>query len=155
MAQQQDAVVVNMGDLSLNPDSNSSSKKKQDTLFGPNIGIVAKGPEWTESHEKAIDELTPDIVRGWIAKSKEVRRLVVYSQSAYPPLRCARHRPPLGAIGRFPHSHKSPISSVRKPTALATKPHRYCRLCDCIWERSILMEQTLIMEAGETIVASL
>ena len=50
----------------------SAKEKKQDTLFGPNIGIVAKGPEWTESREKVIDELTPDIVRGWIAKSKEV-----------------------------------------------------------------------------------
>ena len=75
MAQQQEAVVINMGDLNLNsPEatSPSSSKKKQDTLFGPNIGIVARGPEWTETREKAIDELTPDIVRGWIAKSKEV-----------------------------------------------------------------------------------
>ena len=73
---QQDAVVINMGDLNINPaeaQSPSSSKKKQDTLFGPNIGIVARGPEWTETKEKAIDELTPDVVRGWIAKSKEVR----------------------------------------------------------------------------------
>ena len=73
MAQQQDAIVINMGDLNINPsESSSSSKKKQDTLFGPNIGIVAKGPEWTESREKAIDELTPEIVRSWIARSKEV-----------------------------------------------------------------------------------
>ncbi len=75
MAQAQD-VVLNMGDLNLNetgPSSPSASKKKQDTLFGPNIGIVARGPEWTETREKAIDELTPEIVRAWIAKSKEVR----------------------------------------------------------------------------------
>lgn len=73
MAQQQDAIVINMGDLNINPNEPSaSSKKKQDTLFGPNIGIVAKGPEWTESREKAIDELTPEIVRNWIARSKEV-----------------------------------------------------------------------------------
>ncbi|PSR78010.1 hypothetical protein PHLCEN_2v7605 [Hermanssonia centrifuga] len=73
MAQAQD-VVLNMGDLNLNetgPSSPSASKKKQDTLFGPNIGIVARGPEWTETREKAIDELTPEIVRAWIAKSKE------------------------------------------------------------------------------------
>ena len=85
--QQQEAVVITMGDLNLNntespATSSSASKKKQDTLFGPNIGIVARGPEWTETREKAIDELTPDVVRGWIAKSKEVRcePSSVYSQ---------------------------------------------------------------------------
>ena len=86
MAQQQDAVVINMGDLTLNsPEaaSPSSSKKKQDTLFGPNIGIVARGPEWTETREKAIDELTPDIVRGWIAKSKEVSRRLPLSPASH------------------------------------------------------------------------
>jgi len=47
--------------------------KKQDTLFGPNIGIVNAGPGWTDSqHEKgSTDELTPDIVKSWVAKSKE------------------------------------------------------------------------------------
>lgn len=77
MAQQQEAVTINMGDLSLGPNAVASppaSKKKQDTLFGPNIGIVARGPEWTESREKVIDELTPEVVRAWIAKSKEVSR---------------------------------------------------------------------------------
>lgn len=64
-------MVINMGDLTLTP--TQSSTKKQDTLFGPNIGIVARGPAWTENKEKPIDELTPEIVRGWIAKSKEVR----------------------------------------------------------------------------------
>lgn len=49
--------------------------KKHDTLFGPNIGIVSSGPEWTEiSQDKTlVDELTPEIVKGWVAKSKEVR----------------------------------------------------------------------------------
>jgi len=77
MAQNQDAVVINMGDPSQQPASNnnpaSQEKKKQDTLFGPNIGIVASGPEWTERHEKQSDELTPEVVKSWIAKSKEVR----------------------------------------------------------------------------------
>ncbi|KAI0346669.1 hypothetical protein BDW22DRAFT_1352835 [Trametopsis cervina] len=75
--QQQDAVVLNMGDLN-NPQNEQSStsapKKKQDTLFGPNIGIVARGPEWTESNEKVIDELTPEIVKAWIAKSKQANQ---------------------------------------------------------------------------------
>ncbi|EMD35524.1 hypothetical protein CERSUDRAFT_85481 [Gelatoporia subvermispora B] len=66
--QQQQAVVVNMGDLSL---SDSASKNKSDTLFGPNIGIVGGCPDWTQRHEKVPDELTPEIVKGWIAKSKE------------------------------------------------------------------------------------
>lgn len=58
-----------------NKDSTKPSKK-HDTLFGPNLGIVSSGPEWTEiSQDKAVvDELTPEIVKGWVAKSKEVRR---------------------------------------------------------------------------------
>ncbi|EKM57540.1 uncharacterized protein PHACADRAFT_251225 [Phanerochaete carnosa HHB-10118-sp] len=71
MAQPQDAV-INMGD---------STKRKQDTLFGPNIGIVAKGPEWTETREKTVDELTPEIVRGWIAKSKEANEATTTLQA--------------------------------------------------------------------------
>ena len=48
--------------------------KKHDTLFGPNLGIVSCGPEWTETSQDktVIDELTPEIVKGWVAKSKEV-----------------------------------------------------------------------------------
>lgn len=72
----QEAVVIDMGDLSGNSNSNGK-KKKLDTLFGPNIGVVANGPAWTEPevNEKdpgAFDELTPDVVKTWIAKSKEV-----------------------------------------------------------------------------------
>lgn len=83
MAQPSDAVVINMADLSITSpgDSSTSTKKKQDTLFGPNIGIVAKGPEWTESREKTIDELTPEIVRGWIAKSKEANQATTTLQA--------------------------------------------------------------------------
>ena len=46
--------------------------KGNDTLFGPNIGVLGGGPEWTESMEKSADVHTPEIVKGWIAKSKEV-----------------------------------------------------------------------------------
>ena len=67
--QQTQAVIVNMGDLSL---TDNSSKLKSDTLFGPNIGIVGGCTDWTQRHEKVTDELTPEIVKGWIAKSKEV-----------------------------------------------------------------------------------
>lgn len=65
----QEAVVINIGD-STNTDS--SKEKKSDTLFGPNIGIVGGGPEWTERHEKSTDELTPEVIKSWISKSKEV-----------------------------------------------------------------------------------
>ena len=49
-------------------------KKVNEPLFGPSIGPVSGGPAWTLSNEKKVltDELTPDIVTGWIEKSKEV-----------------------------------------------------------------------------------
>ena len=75
----QDAAPINMtnvqGDEAA-PKDPTKPPKKHDTLFGPNIGIVSSGPEWTEvSQDKTVvDELTPDIVKGWVAKSKEVRK---------------------------------------------------------------------------------
>jgi hypothetical protein len=98
MAQQQEAVVINMGDLNIGQPDSAATKKKQDTLFGPNIGIVAKGPEWTETREKSVDELTPEIVRGWIAKSKEVRSL--WSSALFTPsfARCILHRRPSATV---------------------------------------------------------
>ncbi len=48
-----------------------------DTLFGPNIGVLGGGPEWAESPEKSQDVLTPEVVKGWIAKSKQVSSPVV------------------------------------------------------------------------------
>ena len=72
-----DAVVIDMGDIG-NNDGAAAKKKKVDTLFGPNIGVVASGPAWTEADEKdakgAVDELTSEVVKGWIAKSKEASR---------------------------------------------------------------------------------
>jgi hypothetical protein len=71
----QDAVVINMGDLNAGANSEANKKdKKQDSLFGPNIGVVNAGPKWTEGNaKKAVeDQLTPDVVNAWIAKSKEV-----------------------------------------------------------------------------------
>ena len=71
----QDAVVINMGDMSASANAETTKKdKKQDSLFGPNIGVVSAGPKWTEENEKkgAEDQLTPDVVKGWITKSKEV-----------------------------------------------------------------------------------
>ncbi|KAI0918541.1 hypothetical protein AcV5_002505 [Taiwanofungus camphoratus] len=65
----QEAVVINMGDD--NNLDNANKDKNSDTLFGPNIGIVSCGPAWTERHEKTTDELTPEIVKSWISRSKE------------------------------------------------------------------------------------
>ena len=52
------------------------SEKRQETLFGPNIGIVGDGPAWAQSEDakKATlsDYLTPEIVRRWVETSKEV-----------------------------------------------------------------------------------
>lgn len=69
MAQQ--TVVVNMGEPS---NGEATKDKKSDTLFGPNIGIVSGGPAWTERHEKSADELTPEVIKSWISRSKEVCR---------------------------------------------------------------------------------
>jgi len=56
-----------------NANSGGKDKKAGEPLFGPSIGSVSSGPAWTLSSEKKIvtDELTPDIVNGWIEKSKE------------------------------------------------------------------------------------
>lgn len=52
------------------------SEKRQETLFGPNIGIVSDGPAWAQSEDakKGIpsDYLTPDVVKRWVETSKEV-----------------------------------------------------------------------------------
>ena len=72
----QNAVVIDMGTPASAPGAapapTAPEKKNNDTLFGPNIGVLGGGPDWTESGEKSSDVLTPDIVKGWIAKSKEV-----------------------------------------------------------------------------------
>ncbi|KAG6902181.1 hypothetical protein C0995_003277 [Termitomyces sp. Mi166 len=51
----------------------AKEKKTQDALFGPNIGVVSSGPSWTAASEKRVltDELTPDVVTNWVAKSKD------------------------------------------------------------------------------------
>lgn len=66
------AVVINMGDVP--QASKDTDKKTQDSLFGPNIGVVNSGPAWTSVNEKKVlsDELTQDVVKSWIEKSKEV-----------------------------------------------------------------------------------
>ncbi|KAF5368661.1 hypothetical protein D9757_010216 [Collybiopsis confluens] len=52
---------------------NNKEKKGPETLFGPNIGVISGGPAWTNATEKKVlkDELTIDVVKSWIDKSKE------------------------------------------------------------------------------------
>lgn len=66
-------MVINMGHIVPDVPAAEAGKQSSDTLFGPSIGVVAGGPDWTDSIDSEKDEeLTPDIVKAWIAKSKEV-----------------------------------------------------------------------------------
>ncbi|KAI0764588.1 hypothetical protein BD413DRAFT_168918 [Trametes elegans] len=78
MAHPANSVVIDMGTPAPAPGSTApasasapTAQKTNDTLFGPNIGVLGGGPEWTESAEKSQDVLTPEIVKGWVAKSKQ------------------------------------------------------------------------------------
>jgi len=77
----QGAVVIDMGDLN----DITNKNKNQETLFGPNIGAVTSGPAWTETAEKEkkpiTDQLTPEVVKGWIAKSKETSQATTTLQA--------------------------------------------------------------------------
>ena len=67
----EDDVVINMAELGQDPDS-----KNKDTLFGPSIGVINNGPKWAQSPKSKAapgDELTPEVVRSWVKRSKEVR----------------------------------------------------------------------------------
>ena len=72
-----------------NADNNRDKEKKgnKDTLFGPSIGVVGTAPSWCGDfptdygrdvlNEKAEgwdgDELTPEVVKEWERRSKDVR----------------------------------------------------------------------------------
>jgi hypothetical protein len=87
-AQQGDAI-INMGDLLPPSSTQAAGRKKQDTLFGPSIGLVNPGPDWAdqklEQTEKGQlqDSLTPELVKTWVEKSKQVRP---YTSPRYPRL---------------------------------------------------------------------
>jgi hypothetical protein len=82
----EDAIVINMnsnsafgggGDANTatNSTMSSTTRKTKEPLFGPNIGFVSTGPSWAVTNEKKVvtDDLTPDVVKGWMEKSKQVR----------------------------------------------------------------------------------
>ena len=70
-------------------------KGNKDTLFGPSIGVVGTSPSWCSdfaadygrdvNDEKSegweVDELTPDIVKEWERRSKDVRLPVILGYS--------------------------------------------------------------------------
>ena len=72
-----DALLLNMNDVTTLMASSSALQgegtKKPDTLFGPGVGVISSGPKWTEPKTYGKDELTPEVVKSWMAKSKEVR----------------------------------------------------------------------------------
>lgn len=82
-------VVINMSSLNGNE---GKKGKKTDTLFGPNIGIVSAGPDWAMSEEtlrgvapskEVKDELTPEVVKEWVERSKEVSHPSLPSSHAF------------------------------------------------------------------------
>lgn len=77
---------------------NSKEKKGPDTLFGPNIGVISGGPAWTNGTEKKVlkDELTVDVVKSWVEKSKEVLTLIFGTL-------CVAHQIVITAISTYNH----------------------------------------------------
>lgn len=65
----------NAGNTATLSTMSSTTRNTSQPLFGPNIGVVGTGPSWAVTNEKKIiaDDLTPDVVKGWIDKSKQVR----------------------------------------------------------------------------------
>ncbi|KAF8439129.1 hypothetical protein L210DRAFT_3646627 [Boletus edulis BED1] len=61
------AVLVNMAP------ADNTNKKESKQLFGPDIGVVNNVPAWAHPVGKssAADSLSADIIKNWIAKSKE------------------------------------------------------------------------------------
>lgn len=99
MAQQQ-PVVIDMGNVTPTLAPQPKDKKAADTLFGPNIGVLSTGPKWTERQEKSPDPLTAEVVKSWIAKSKEVSGyapirslwlVTTLAENLVPRSHCARH----------------------------------------------------------------
>ncbi|KAH7096671.1 hypothetical protein BKA62DRAFT_719105 [Auriculariales sp. MPI-PUGE-AT-0066] len=71
--------VVNPTQQSAQPNTlaEKAANGAPETLFGPSLGAVAQAPEWTKRlangarGKVAEDELTPEIVRAWVQKSKD------------------------------------------------------------------------------------
>lgn len=70
-----DALILNMNEVdNLIGSSNrppGEGSKKADTLFGPGVGVIPSGPNWTDSPAPRKDEISPDVVKAWVNKSKD------------------------------------------------------------------------------------
>lgn len=69
------ATVLGLSNGSEKEGGKDGKNQKKDTLFGPSIGVSVGGPDWCSTKDKPSkdeDELTTDIVKEWIVKSKEV-----------------------------------------------------------------------------------
>ncbi len=72
------AAVLGLSNGSEKDGGKDGKNQKKDTLFGPSIGVSGEGPDWCSTKVKPVkeeDELTSEIVKEWIAKSKEVSKL--------------------------------------------------------------------------------
>jgi len=71
------ATVLGLSNGSEKDGGKDGKNQKKDTLFGPSIGVSGGGPDWCSPKDKLgkeDDELTSEIVKEWIAKSKEVSK---------------------------------------------------------------------------------
>ncbi|EIW78369.1 hypothetical protein CONPUDRAFT_167391 [Coniophora puteana RWD-64-598 SS2] len=70
---QDNPVVLNVTPADDNAAVHPKNDKKQDTLFGPNIGVITNTPSWAQplGKKQQVDNLSPEVIKAWIAKSKQ------------------------------------------------------------------------------------
>ncbi|KAL5499066.1 hypothetical protein ACEPAH_1584 [Sanghuangporus vaninii] len=139
-------VVINMGDLALNSPTSPIGKDSKDTLFGPSIGVVSTAPEWCavdavldekmfksekkldfnekldDEIESDEDELTPEIVKEWVRRSKEPSEPTTTLQALVNLKRPSIRLSPLAASSSDPSASSS--SSPDEPTDAHGKLHQ-------------------------------
>ncbi|KAL5522653.1 hypothetical protein ACEPAG_8671 [Sanghuangporus baumii] len=138
-------VLINMGDLALNSPTSPTGKDGKDTLFGPSIGVVSTAPEWCavdavldeklfksekkleynekfdDEAESDEDELTPEIVKEWVRRSKEPSEPTTTLQALVNLKRPSIRLSPLAADSSDP---SAPSSSPDEPTDSQGKLHQ-------------------------------
>jgi len=114
-----------LGVVNNTTNTNGKEKKGPDSLFGPNVGVISSGPGWTAQTEKKVlkDELTMDVVKGWIEKSKEVCAILYLSSTLTlcSPRNQQQHSKPSSTSNDPPSvSHPSPTMTTTTSTTLTT-----------------------------------
>lgn len=87
----------------------NKDKKASDPLFGPNIGPCSAGPAWTTiaSRKKLItDDLTPEVLTGWVEKSKQSTQPTTTLQALVNLKRPSLRLSPLNSV---PEDSQSPV----------------------------------------------